>query len=57
MRTGYEDLTLKVMKREMEKITPICLHHKLKDWVRWVCALTLANTIVMILLHVFMYQS
>lgn len=51
MKRGYEDLPLEEMKREMDKPTPICLHHSLEDKVGWVSALTLANTVWMILLH------
>lgn len=58
MKSGYGDLPLDEMKKkldemkkEMDKPTPIFLHHSLENWVRWVCALTLANTVVMILLH------
>lgn len=46
-----EKRPIEELEAEMGKPTPICLHQSLEDKVNWIGALTVANTVVMILLH------
>lgn len=48
-----EKRPIEELEAELGKPTPICLHQSLEDWVRWINAATILNTILIIAIIIF----